>query len=101
MNEYLGITCRYIHTCNNAADLIILYGCWDQHLSELAVCIKCYRKWQQTYRDTGIYCRCAIRIGDYNLINLENTTAQYRNEYVFGTQHPNTREPYATPMPRH
>jgi hypothetical protein len=95
---YLGITCRAPITCNNDAEFIIIYGCWEGHLSELATCNHCALVWVDITRDGRTFCNCGRRIGnqhgtDYELLHLTQITEQYMHEYVLNTAG-HIRDPY-------
>lgn len=94
MSEFLGITCRAQNICNRPAETIIIYGCYDLHLSELAVCGKCQEKWQYRHKDNLILCHCGRMIRAYQTTPITHITTKYRNEYLHATSAPNTREPY-------
>jgi hypothetical protein len=97
---YLGITCRYPTTCNESATTIIIHGCYEQHISEVAVCNFHYIVWKDLFADTRIFCRCGLPIKDFDLTHIQNIISKYRDEYILNTTHPHTRIPYTHPDTR-
>jgi hypothetical protein len=100
MTEYMGITCRSTTGCNDNANTLLIYGCWDGHLAEYALCGPCARIWVSINQDGRVFCNCGLRIGDqlgtdFEILRLDQTTQKYRIAYIHGTVTPNTRHPYA------
>jgi hypothetical protein len=96
MSEYMGITCRYPTGCNDNASQLIIYGCYSDHIEEIAVCGPCSQIWRYLHEDSRTFCyTCHMLVAEYEMIPLAHATREYRLEYIHGTTTPNTRHPYA------
>lgn len=95
MSGYYGITCRDINICNRPAETIIIYGCLEQHLNELALCKLCHTKWEYMYRQENALCRdCGFTAQSYAALPITDATEAYIQEYVLQTYGDNSRRPY-------
>lgn len=62
----------------NDANRIIIYGCENQHLGELAVCETHHAQWKKEFSGYWLYCTsCDSTILEWDSVYVRNLTVTY------------------------
>jgi hypothetical protein len=70
-----------INACSSTATEIIIFGCLNQHINELPVCVHHSRVWIETMQEPGLSCsHCWDNIDNFTWIIIQ--TPRIKKDYI-------------------